>query len=676
MTSNFALKLKSLPAAPGVYQFLDDKQGVIYIGKAKNLHARVKQYFAGDDERPQIPFLMKEAADFTYTVVNTELESLYLERTLIQKHHPKYNIELKDDKSYAFIVLDYTTEIPQIVIRRRVSEGKSEILISKSETNPKSKNQILKPLPKTQHLKPNTYFGPYTSAKKIRDLILMARKTFGLCSATKIGKPCFYYHLHRCPGVCAGVISLDEYKQHLDKIKLFLSGHITPAIKNIKADMAKAAKTKKFEKAAFLRDQLRALEMLEQRQNVILAKPADWDMVGIASDEGMACVNLFKIRQGKMLDKENFIYSDPGPRLPAVRLSSPSKSGEAGKTEGATPTLASRGRNPDQNAGAENYGNGVLQNFLEDYYTQTSDAPKEIYFAPTEAPGLPVDVKNQNLIKTLIKDRFRKSVKIITPKRGKALSLVKLSSTNAREYLKNYLNEQAGHLDKTQRGLAQLKEILKLEKIPNRIECYDISNTQGTNPVGSMVVFEHGLPKKSEYRKFKIQSKNTPDDFAMMKEMLSRRLNRIMNQELGIKDQWLVPDLIVIDGGKGQLSAAMKVLLTAHRSLPTIGLAKRIEEIFLPNQKNPIVLPHDQPGLQLLQRLRDEAHRFGITFHRSLRSKQAIKSALDEIVGIGPKTKKLLKQKFGTIANIRKASAAELAAVVGEHLAKQIQQSI
>jgi len=629
MLQNLQSKLSSLPHKPGVYRFLDKIRGVLYIGKAKNLRSRVRQYFAGDDGRPQIPFLMQEAVDFDYTIVNTELESLYLERTLIQKHHPKYNIELKDDKSYAFIVIDYSTQIPQVVISRKPFQDNFKFKILNSKP---------------------AYFGPYTSAKKIRDLIFTARRTFGLCSAAKIGKPCFYFHLHRCPGVCAGVISLDDYLKHLDKIKLFLSGKIAPTIQTIKLEMAQAAKNKKFEKAAKLRDQLKSLEMLEARQNVIMAKPVNWDIVGLGRDEGMWCVNLFKIRQGKMLDKENFVYHNPN----------------------ATNIYPN-----DPN---------TLESFLENYYSETSDVPKEIL--------IPSNVENAGLIKKLIKVRFNTSTNIEIPKRGKAFSLIKLSRTNAEEHLKNYLNEKAGHLDKIQRGLAGLKEILKLDKIPGRIEGFDISNTQGTNPVGSMVVFENGLPKKSEYRKFKIQGLSTPDDFAMMKEMLTRRLLRssaskfqITNDKFQIKSKyqisnsnpWELPDLIVIDGGKGQLSAALEVLekfQILNFKFQIIGLAKRIEEIFVPGKSQPIILPRDNPALQLLQRLRDEAHRFGITYHRKIRSKEAVRSALDDIPGIGPKTKKLLKTKFGSVANIRKTSLDDLATVVGEHIAKLIQQNL
>jgi excinuclease ABC subunit C len=372
----------------------------------------------------------------------------------------------------------------------------------------------------------------------------------------------------------------------------------------------------------------------------------EWDIIGLAVDEGIACVNLFKIRGGRMMDKINFVYNNPA-------------NYGSSEVENATPL-------PDPASLRSKNIKETLQIFLEDYYSQTSDAPKEII--------LPEKADNEPLIQNLIKTRFKKTPLLNAPQKGTAVNLLSLSRANAEEYLKNYLSAQAGHLDKAQRGLLQLKEVLKMEKTPSRIECYDISNIQGTNSVGSMVVFENGLPKKSEYRKFKIRTKDTPDDFAMMREMLSRRLNRIKNQELRIMNAntWPMPDLIVIDGGKGQLSAALSTLSAKHlalSSLPIIGLAKRIEEIFVPNQKDPIILSHDQPGLQLLQRLRDEAHRFGITYHRSLRSKEAVRSALDDIPGVGPKTKKLLKAKFGTVDSIRGASVDELIKVVGEKMA-------
>ncbi len=642
LNDNIKNKLKSLPKSPGVYQFVNKNKEILYIGKAKNLFARVKQYFNGTDERSQIPFLMKEVIDFNYIVVNTELESLYLERTLIQTHKPKYNIDLRDDKNYAFLVFDYTTQIPQIVIKRKITPPTPFHSASSGHALEK-KGKISAPT--TYNLKPTTYFGPYTSTKKIRDLIFSIRKIFGLCSAQKIGKPCFYFHLHRCPGICMGKITKEQYQEHLNKIKAFLTGHVQALLKHTQTAMLQMAKAKKFETAIRLRNQLKALTMLTEKQNMILKKPVSWDIVALAFEQNFFCINLFKIRQGKMMGKENFIYNSPLP---------PSLSANQAGLAKACPELA-------EWKGAE----GVLQQFLENYYAETSDLPKEIC--------LPFKAPNQNLIFQLINHRFKKTVQIKLPQKGVAKHLLTLGQTNAKEYLKNYLLSQASQIDKTQTALTELQTLLHLPTLPKRIEGFDISNIQGTNAVGSMVVFQDGLPKKSEYRKFKIQGKDTPDDFEMLKEMLSRRLNRIMS-----KDKWPLPDLIVIDGGKGQLNAVVEVLTTYNLQLtiPVIGLAKRIEEIFLPHQPKPIILTHDQPALQLLQRLRDEAHRFGITFHRALRSKQAVKSALDDISGIGPKTKKLLKTQFGTIANIKNANVDELTKVVGQKLAQNIKLNL
>ena len=348
-----------------------------------------------------------------------------------------------------------------------------------------------------------------------------------------------------------------------------------------------------------------------------------------------------------MFDKENFVYE-----------TSPSLSFE-------------KERNDSISLLAEEGLREVMQRFLEQYYLETSSIPKIVY---TEIPAV-----NGELIKKIVLSRFNKKIQLAIPQKGQLKKLISLGKINAEEYLKNWLAAKAGNLDKINAGLNQLKEILKLESTPKRIECYDISNTQGTNPVGSMVVFIDGLPAKSQYRKFKIQGKKTPDDFAMMKEMLSRRLARSNQQSADQKSAWPLPDLIVIDGGKGQLGVAVEVLstLTSQPSpLPLIGLAKRIEEIFLPHNPTPIILDHTEPGLQLLQRLRDEAHRFGITFHRQLRSKQAVKSALDNIPGIGPKTKKLLKTKFGTVSEIKKSNLEELAKVVGLKLAKSLKQNL
>lgn len=637
-------KLKDIPHKPGVYKFLDKDNSVLYVGKAKDLRSRVSQYFGTGDSRVQLPFLMAEAADFDYTIVNSELESLFLENTLIKEYMPPYNIKLRDDKNYAFIKIDYSTPIPQITYARKV------------ETDSKD----------------NNYFGPYSSTKKIRTTLDFVRRVFPYCANKEIGKrPCFYYYLHRCPGICIGAVTPQEYEAQLKRIAMFLSGQTSEIKKQLVVEMKTAASNHQFETATRLRDQLRAIEVLDERQITMFPERVSWDFVSVFADPLTACVNVFKVREGKLIDKENFIYENILNIPENIRASS------------------------------------IIQTFSEMYYAQTTNLPKEIY---TET-----DLQNSHLLSELLITRSKQKVKLNVPTRGQKLKLIILGKTNAEEYLRKWQRSQATNLDSLQEILQSLQTILNLPRLPHRIECYDISNTQGTNPVGSMVVFKDGQPAKSEYRKFKITSKQTPDDFLMMREMLTRRLSRVRpavndaevieqssskhavdnasdkantpSSETGSvtstqsqsgtvkeKEYWPTPDLLVIDGGKGQLGIAVEILAEMNLVIPVIGLAKRIEEIFKPHNLQPIVLEHDNPALQMLQRLRDEAHRFGITFHRSLRSKQAVQSALDTIPGIGPKTKKLLKLKIGTVDQIKKTPTEELILLVGQARAEQIKK--
>lgn len=599
-------KVKDIPHKPGVYKYLDKDGVVLYVGKAKDLRSRVAQYFGNSDTRAQLPFLLAEAVDIEYIVVNSELESLFLENTLIKEYMPAYNIKLRDDKNYAFIKIDYSTEIPSITYARKINQDK------------------IPDAPQTK------YFGPYSSTAKIRQTLDFVRRVFPYCANKEVGKrPCFYYYLHRCPGVCTGVISLKDYEQQLNRIALFLAGRNVEIKKTLAKEMRSAAKWKYFETAARLRDQLKAIEVLDERQAVLFSQKVSWDFVSVFVDPISACVNVFKVREGKLLDKENFIYDN---------------------------ILHVPEENRDQQ---------VMQTFLEMYYATATNLPKEIY---TEC-----ELSNEALIKTLLASRgTKKKISLNVPTRGQKLNLIKLGKTNAEEYLRKWQRSQASNIQANQETLEKLKELLNLPTIPRRIEGYDISNTQGTNPVGSMVVIKDGQAAKSEYRKFKITSKQTPDDFTMMREMLTRRLARL--NPANENDKWPVPDLIVIDGGKGQLGIVVEVLEEKGLKIPIVGLAKRIEEIFLPHNTTPIVLDHSNPVLQMLQRLRDEAHRFGITFHRSLRSKQAVKSALDTIPGIGPKTKKLLKQKIGTVDKIKQVPMEELVNLVGPAKAEQIKK--
>jgi excinuclease ABC subunit C len=597
-------KLKEIPHKPGVYKFLNKDGKVIYVGKAKDLRNRVMQYFSGQDTRAQLPFLMAEATDLDYIVVNSELESLFLENTVIKQYLPEYNIMLRDDKNYAFIKIDYSTQIPSIGYARKIEDD----------------------------TKTAKYFGPYSSTRKIKQTLDFVRHIFPYCANKEIGKrPCFYYYLHRCPGICIGAITMEEYQHQIDRIILFLSGQTSSIKKELKLSMKRAAKSRQFEQAGRLRDQLHAIEVLDERQITMFPQKVSWDFVSLYIDGLSACVNLFKVREGKLIDKENFIY-DNILRLPEDQ------------------------RQPL-----------ILRSFAENYYSTASSLPREIYTESALPPG--------NLVAAVARARAGRKIPVSVPSRGQKLKLIKLGVVNAQEYLAKWQRSQATNLDAVQETLEELKKLLNLPELPRRIEGYDISNTQGTNPVGSMVVAKDGLAAKSEYRKFKITSKDTPDDFAMMREMLSRRLSRVHPTNPDI-EAWPAPDLLVIDGGKGQLKVAVEVLKEKNLKIPVIGLAKRIEEIFLPRTSQPIVLPHSNPVLQLLQRLRDEAHRFGITFHRSLRAKESVKSALDTIPGVGPKTKKLLKQRFGTVSQIRRTSIEELAAVVGQSKAETIKNHL
>jgi excinuclease ABC subunit C len=608
--SDLKSKLKNIPHKPGVYLFKNAKEQVLYVGKARDLRNRLGQYFQTDsqgrlagDGRPQIPFLMSEVADFEHIITDNETECLFLENTLIKKYQPRYNIELRDDKNFLFIKIDYATEIAQI----------------KTVRKPDSRNA--------------RYFGPYSSAAKVRETLHILRKIFPYCANEKVSnRPCFYYYLHRCPGVCIGKISIEEYKQTIKKIALFLAGNISEIKKEIKQQMQQAAGHKKFERAASLRDQLRSLQIIEERQKVIFAQKVNWDFISIFQTTDKSAVNVFVIRNGLLLDRKNFILE-----------------------------------NTQNQQEAE-----IIKAFLQKYYLENSDTPQQIFVQ--EMPA-----SESAFLQALFagKDGKGKKVRIEKPLRGKKAQLIKLGIKNAKEFFENWAMQQASELTKTTLALDELQKILSLKKFPLRIECFDISNIQGTNSVASMVVFENAKPKKSNYRKFKIKIDGQPDDFAMMQEALTRRFghspkNSAEKKAAANSDKWPVPDLLVIDGGKGQLGIAVKVLRKYNLQIAVIGLAKREEEIFIPGKSQAILLPKSNYALQLLQRLRDEAHRFAITFHRQLRSKQIRRSALDTIPGIGPKKKKILMQKFGSIQKIKQADEEEIAALIGEKAAKKL----
>ena len=602
MDINFKEKLQGLPQKPGVYLFKNSDGQILYVGKAKNLRNRVRSYFVrSNNHLPRTAIMIGEIADLDFVVVSSEVESLILENNFIKQYRPRFNVRLRDDKNYLFIKIDYESDIPQIYTVRKTDRVQNR------------QSPIANRLPR--------YFGPYTSGLSVKQTLKFMRRVFRICGGKKIGtKPCFHYELGRCPGVCIGKISIEEYRKSLSAVEQFLNHRHSEVIKNLKFQMIAAAKKHRFEKAARLRDNLKSLEQIWEKQKIVFSRKLSQDYfslfvadlpTGEAGNRG--AVNLFMVRDGKLIHRENFELLETRERPSAE----------------------------------------ILQSFLKQYYADASNIPKEVI--------IPFEFSEKATIEAWLK------VKVTTPRRGRKLQLLKLGEENAKI---SYEQEVAGLKKRLNAVLLNLKEALNLPIVPRRIEGFDISNIQGTNPVGSMVVFENGKPSKSQYRKFKINSKETPDDVAMMKEMLQRRAVRLLD------NQWPKPDLIIIDGGKAQLNAALRQIPYSKFHILIIGLAKRSEEIFLPGQREPLVLRADSPILFLLQQIRDEAHRFAVTFHIKRRGKASFSSRFDKVSGIGPVTKKKLLRKLGTISAIRSSSLEALAKEIGIARAKRIKEQL
>jgi len=600
MDINFKEKLQGVPPKPGVYLFKDNRGEILYVGKAKNLRNRVRSYFVrSNNHLPRTAIMIGEIADLDFVVVSSEVESLILENNFIKQYRPRFNVRLRDDKNYLFIKIDYESDIPQIYTVRKTDRVQNR------------QSPIANRLPR--------YFGPYTSGLSVKQTLKFMRRVFRICGGKKIGtRPCFHYELGRCPGVCIGKISIEEYRKSLSAAEQFLNHRHSEVIKNLKFQMIAAAKKRRFEKAARLRDNLKSLEQIWEKQKIVFSRKLSQDYFSLFVAGNRGAVNLFMVRDGKLIHRENF-------ELLETR--------ERPSTE-------------------------ILQSFLKQYYADASNIPKEVI--------IPFEFPEKATIEAWLK------VTVTTPRRGRKLQLLKLGEENAKI---SYEQEVAGLEKRLNTVLLNLKETLNLSIVPRRIEGFDISNIQGTNPVGAMVVFENGKPSKSQYRKFKINSKEAPDDVAMMKEMLQRRAVRLLD------NQWPKPDLIIIDGGKAQLNAALSVFSPCGgspegRHIPIIGLAKRLEEIFLPAQREPLVLRADSPILFLLQQIRDEAHRFAVTFHIKRRGKASFSSRFDRVSGVGPVTKKKLLRKLGTISAIRSSSLEALAKEVGIARAKRIKEQL
>jgi excinuclease ABC subunit C len=606
--------LDTLPTKPGCYIMKNEASEVIYVGKAINLRNRVRSYFrdpSGHDMKTRQ--LVLNITHIEWILVGSELEALILEMNLIKKHRPRYNIRLKDDKRYPYIKVHWAEAFPKVTVTRQVTRDGSR------------------------------FYGPYTSAWAVYQTLDVLRRIFPYltCDREITGKdprPCLYFDIKLCTGPCIGAISKEGYRQVINDLCKFLEGHSDPIIQRMQEQMNQAADELRFEKAALLRDQLRAIEQIVERQKVIFSSDyKDSDVIAMARADGEACVQVFFIRGGKLIGREYFILE-----------------------------------------GTEDEADGqVVGEFLKQFYDQVPNVPQQLL--------LPNDIEEMKVIQEWLNTRRGgHKVEIRVPQRGQQKELIKMATENATETLAALRAQWQADTNKQTEALAELQKALNLPNPPNRIECYDISNTQGTAAVGSMVVFEQGAPSKKHYRHFNIQSVVGPDDFASMEEVLTRRFRRwqAMHESEEAPGKKLdpsfalLPDLLIVDGGKGQLGRAVLVLerfgLTGR--VPVTGLAKQQEELFLPGKEESLLLPRHSQGFYMIQRIRDEAHRFAITAHRKQRTKLGLASRLDSIPGIGQVRRKALLMRFGTLERIEQATIEELTGIRG--ITSEIAQTI
>ncbi|MDR1702835.1 MAG: excinuclease ABC subunit UvrC [Sporomusaceae bacterium] len=580
MTPQIEEKLVLLPDKPGVYLMKNSAGRTIYVGKAINLKNRVRSYFQSSrNHSAKTLALVAKITDLEYIVTNTEIEALILECNLIKRHRPKYNISLKDDKSYPYIKLTTNEEFPRVYITRRIVKDGAR------------------------------YFGPYTSAGAVHETLKLLKSLFPLrsCRQLKAARPCLEYHIKRCLAPCADQSVKVIYDEMIQAVTLFLEGRSDSLIKKTRQNMLTAADNLEFEQAARLRNQLSALEKITEKQNIVTGG-GDQDVLGLARAAAGICMQVFFIRSGKIVGRDHFFL----------------KGGETEENE------------------------AILSAFIKQYYSQAAFIPREIL--------LPYPLSEKDLLKDWLTTQKGGSVFLNTPQRGAKKDLIHLAAENAA----TVLAEQGARLQADEQekvnALNELASYLELKKAPERIECFDISHIQGAETVASMVVFENGEPNKNEYRRYKLTStEGKPDDFKSMQEVTAKRYH---NSDKPI------PDLIIIDGGKGQLSSALPDI-RAVTDTPVISIAKQFEHIFREGSSEPLILPPYSQSLYLLKRIRDEAHRFAITYHRKLRSKRNLVSILDHVTGIGPKRRKALWDHFGSLTKIKAASLEELALVKG-----------
>ena len=594
-------KLESLPQKPGVYQFKNAEGKVLYVGKAQNLRSRVRQYFQKSRSADsRLDALVPKIRDLDLIVTDSEVEALILEANLIKKLKPRYNVLLKDDKSYPYIVI--TDEpFPRVFVTRRIFKDGSK------------------------------YFGPYADVKTmrhalktVRDIFMIRSCNYDLTDETvskKKYKVCLDYHIKKCEGPCEGLVTREHYRSMIDQVAKILRGKTEEVMRSLRSEMEKSSEGLRFEDAARIRDRLKAIEVYNERQKVVDAKAEDRDIIAIAARGDDAAAVIFKVREGKVLGSRHFYLNNA----------------EDKKEE------------------------ELLEALMERYYLESDDIPPQIL--------LPAVVESESLIRSWLAARAGFEVSMDVPKAGDKAKLIAMVRNNA-QYLLDDLEVQRLKRGETfPHAVGALQKDLRIESPPRRIECFDISNTQGTDSVASLVVFVDGKPKKSEYRKFKIKTVEGADDFASMQEVVQRRYTRILEEGTPM------PDLIMVDGGKGQLSSAREILrkLGLERQ-PIIGLAKRLEEVYVPAQSDPLSIPKTSAGLKLLQQIRNEAHRFAITFHRTLRSQRILHTELDLVKGVGKARAKELLEAFGSVQGVKFASEEQLAEIVGPVVAGRIKE--
>ena len=587
-------QLDRLPHKPGVYLFRDTGGNILYVGKANNLHQRVRSYFSASSQvSPKIALLASLMADIDFFTVTSEQEALILELNFIKQYHPRFNVRLKDDKTFPYLKINMKEEWPRVYRTRRLDDDGGR------------------------------YFGPFSNSRSVKDTLRVLQRLFPfrICNKTITGtrrRPCLEYHLGHCLAPCTGSVSKKEYDQVIKEVVLFLEGKRDKVIRELKARMNKASAGTDYEKAAALRDQIQAMEEVIEGERIAATVRGEQDVIAYIQDEDKAYVQVLFIRSNRLTGREGFLLQ------------------------------GTRHEEPRQ----------IITSFVKQYYSSSPRIPPLLL--------LQYPIEDKQVIKDWLRSKRDGVVNLQVPRRGIKKQLVDIAAENARqgwEQLKIKEMTAPRSLDK---AMEEIERELKLKKKPVRMEAYDISNIQGTSAVGSMVVFEDGRPKPAHYRRFKIKTVSGANDYAMLQEVLRRRFKRAQKADTSDTTAWgIMPDLVLIDGGKGQLNAALEVLNESGVDIPSAGLAKEKEEIFIPGRKTPVILPKTSPGLQMLQNIRDEAHRFAISYYAKVHRKKTFTSVLDNIPGIGPRRKSALMHHFGSVPRIQEASIDELVAATG-----------